>query len=146
VDDKTLHNISASNPKTCSIIRVAIRLHNGNTLITDERDELTREVNSKGDTVREFKLSEPNLHRSPLNRNRNPNLRFPFPTPRNGVTDSSQGVALTGPVPPLDPARKFPRTSKRCQHGNPQPAIVFSQTCSASTIALTWWQSMRPAI
>lgn len=36
----------------------AVRLKNGNTLITDERDELTREVNSKGETVWEFKLSE----------------------------------------------------------------------------------------
>lgn len=35
----------------------AIRLHNGNTLITDERDRLTREVNSKGETVWEFKLA-----------------------------------------------------------------------------------------
>jgi hypothetical protein len=36
----------------------AIRLHNGNTLITDEKDKLTREVNHKGETVWEFKLSE----------------------------------------------------------------------------------------
>jgi len=32
----------------------AIRLRNGNTLITDEHDSLTREVNSKGETVWEF--------------------------------------------------------------------------------------------
>ncbi len=32
----------------------AIRLKNGNTLITDERDSLTREVNVKGETVWEF--------------------------------------------------------------------------------------------
>jgi hypothetical protein len=32
----------------------AIRLKNGNTLITDEADSLTREVNSKGETVWEF--------------------------------------------------------------------------------------------
>jgi len=32
----------------------ALRLKNGNTLITDERDSLTREVNSKGETVWEF--------------------------------------------------------------------------------------------
>ncbi len=36
----------------------ALRLHNGNTLITDERDALTREVNPKGETVWEIKLSE----------------------------------------------------------------------------------------
>ena len=36
----------------------AIRLKNGNTLITDESDSLTREVNSKGETVWEFKSSE----------------------------------------------------------------------------------------
>ena len=36
----------------------AIRLHNGNTLITSERDALTREVNPKGETVWEIKLSE----------------------------------------------------------------------------------------
>ncbi len=36
----------------------AIRLRNGNTLITDEKDELTREVNPKGETVWEFRLSE----------------------------------------------------------------------------------------
>lgn len=36
----------------------AIRLQNGNTLITDEQDALTREVNPKGETVWEFKLSE----------------------------------------------------------------------------------------
>ncbi|MGA2247168.1 MAG: hypothetical protein ABSH48_19430 [Verrucomicrobiota bacterium] len=32
----------------------AIRLKNGNTLITDEKDSLTREVNAKGKTVWEF--------------------------------------------------------------------------------------------
>ena len=36
----------------------ALRLKNGNTLITDERDSLTREVNPKGETVWEFKSSE----------------------------------------------------------------------------------------
>jgi hypothetical protein len=36
----------------------AIRLKNGNTLITDEHDSLTREVNSKGETVWEFKSSD----------------------------------------------------------------------------------------
>ncbi len=36
----------------------AVRLHNGNTLITDERDELTREVNRDGETVWELRLSE----------------------------------------------------------------------------------------
>lgn len=36
----------------------AVRLHNGNTLITDEHDELTREVNPKGETVWEMKLAE----------------------------------------------------------------------------------------
>lgn len=33
----------------------ALRLKNGNTLITDEQDSLTREVNPKGETVWEFK-------------------------------------------------------------------------------------------
>ena len=33
----------------------AVRLHNGNTLITDERDRLIREVNPKGETVWEFR-------------------------------------------------------------------------------------------
>ena len=32
----------------------AIRLKNGNTLITDEKDSLTREVNAKGETIWEF--------------------------------------------------------------------------------------------
>jgi hypothetical protein len=36
----------------------AVRLHNGNTLITDEKDELAREVDPKGETVWQFKLSE----------------------------------------------------------------------------------------
>ena len=36
----------------------AVRLRNGNTLITDEKDELTREVNAQGETVCELKLSE----------------------------------------------------------------------------------------
>jgi hypothetical protein len=36
----------------------AVRLQNGNTLITDERDELTREVNRQGETVWELRLSE----------------------------------------------------------------------------------------
>lgn len=36
----------------------AARLHNGNTLITDERDKLVREVNPKGETVWEFKQSD----------------------------------------------------------------------------------------
>jgi hypothetical protein len=33
----------------------AIRLRNGNSLITDERDSLTREVNPKGETIWEFR-------------------------------------------------------------------------------------------
>lgn len=36
----------------------AMRLKNGNTLITDEADNLTREVNPKGETVWEFKGDE----------------------------------------------------------------------------------------
>ena len=36
----------------------AIRLQNGNTLITDERDILTREVNPKGETVWELKPTD----------------------------------------------------------------------------------------
>jgi outer membrane protein assembly factor BamB len=36
----------------------AIRLKNGNTLITDEADHLTREVNSKGETIWEFNSDE----------------------------------------------------------------------------------------
>jgi hypothetical protein len=36
----------------------ALRLKSGNTLITDEHDELTREVNPAGETVWEFRSSE----------------------------------------------------------------------------------------
>jgi outer membrane protein assembly factor BamB len=36
----------------------ALRLKNGNTLITDEQDSLTREVNPKGETVWEFKKTD----------------------------------------------------------------------------------------
>jgi hypothetical protein len=36
----------------------AARLHNGNTLITDEHDELVREVNPRYETVWEFKQSD----------------------------------------------------------------------------------------
>jgi outer membrane protein assembly factor BamB len=36
----------------------ALRLRNGNTLITDEHDSLTREVNRKGETVWEFNNSD----------------------------------------------------------------------------------------
>jgi outer membrane protein assembly factor BamB len=36
----------------------AIRLKNGNTVITDERDSLTREVNPRGETVWEFKNTD----------------------------------------------------------------------------------------
>ena len=36
----------------------AIRLHNGNTLITGEKDQVTREVNPKGETVWEFDLKK----------------------------------------------------------------------------------------
>lgn len=36
----------------------ALRLKNGNTLITDEGEHLTREVNSKGETVWEFNTDE----------------------------------------------------------------------------------------
>jgi hypothetical protein len=36
----------------------AVRLKNGNTLITDEGDKLTREVNPKGETVWEFKSDD----------------------------------------------------------------------------------------
>ena len=46
----------------------AIRLKNGNTLITDEAENLTREVNVKGETVWEFKgndLPEPYRFASP---------------------------------------------------------------------------------
>ncbi len=42
----------------------AIRLKNGNTLVTDERDSLTREVDPHGETVWEFKSSElPEVYR-----------------------------------------------------------------------------------
>jgi hypothetical protein len=42
----------------------ALRLKNGNTLITDEQDNLTREVNPKGETVWEFKNTDlPEAHR-----------------------------------------------------------------------------------
>jgi hypothetical protein len=36
----------------------ALRLKNGNTLITDEAQSLTREVNPKGETVWEFKTTD----------------------------------------------------------------------------------------
>jgi hypothetical protein len=36
----------------------AIRLKNGNTLITDEKDSLTREVNAKGETIWELKNTD----------------------------------------------------------------------------------------
>jgi hypothetical protein len=36
----------------------ALRLKNGNTLITDEHDNLTREVNQKGETIWEFKNTD----------------------------------------------------------------------------------------
>jgi len=36
----------------------AVRLHNGNTLITDEHDKLVREVNGKSETVWEFKQTD----------------------------------------------------------------------------------------
>jgi len=36
----------------------AVRLKNGNTLITDEHDNLTREVSPKGETVWEFKNTD----------------------------------------------------------------------------------------
>jgi outer membrane protein assembly factor BamB len=36
----------------------AVRLHNGNTLISDEKEELVREVSPAGGTVWEFRLSE----------------------------------------------------------------------------------------
>jgi hypothetical protein len=53
--DKNFHEIwSYAIPSPWA----AVRLHNGNTLITDERDELTREVNPRGETVWQFKLSE----------------------------------------------------------------------------------------
>jgi len=41
----------------------AIRLHNGNTLITDEHDKLVREVSPKGETVWEFSQADlpPNI-------------------------------------------------------------------------------------
>jgi hypothetical protein len=42
----------------------ALRLKNGNTLITDEHDSLTREVNAKGETVWEFNTTNlpPEFH------------------------------------------------------------------------------------
>jgi len=36
----------------------AVRLHNGNTLVTDEHDRLAREVNLKCETVWEFKQAD----------------------------------------------------------------------------------------
>jgi len=51
--DKNFNEIwSYSTPKPWA----AIRLKNGNTLISDEQDELVREVNPRGETVWEFKL------------------------------------------------------------------------------------------
>ena len=53
--DKDFKEIwSYSTPKPWA----AVRLHNGNTLITDEKEKFTREVNPKGETVWEYKLSE----------------------------------------------------------------------------------------
>jgi hypothetical protein len=45
---------------TCAIPTpwAAARLKNGNTLITDEREKLVREVNAKGETVWEFKQAD----------------------------------------------------------------------------------------
>ena len=47
-DFKEIWNYNISSPWA------AIRLKNGNTLITDEKDWLTREVNPKGETIWEF--------------------------------------------------------------------------------------------
>ena len=53
--DKDFHEIWRYNtPKPWA----ALRRKNGNTLITDEGEELTREVNPKGETVWEFKDSD----------------------------------------------------------------------------------------
>ena len=50
--DKNFHEIwSYNSDKPWA----ALRLKNGNTLITDEKNSLTREVNSKGETVWGFK-------------------------------------------------------------------------------------------
>ncbi len=51
-DFKEIWSCNASRPWA------AVRLRNGNTLITDEKEQLTREVNPKGETVWEFKLPE----------------------------------------------------------------------------------------
>ena len=53
--DKNFHEIWSYPMRTPW---AAIRLKNGNTLISDEADELAREVNPKGETVWEFNLSE----------------------------------------------------------------------------------------
>ncbi len=53
--DRDFHEIWSYNIRSPW---AAVRLHNGNTLITDEKDRLAREVNPKGDTVWEFNLSE----------------------------------------------------------------------------------------
>ena len=53
--DKNFHEVWSYNIGTPW---AAVRLKNGNTLITDEGGNLTREVNSKGETVWEFKNSD----------------------------------------------------------------------------------------
>jgi hypothetical protein len=61
----TMHQVVEYDKKFNEIWRcdiptpwAAIRLKNGNTLITDERDILTREVNPKGETVWELRPSD----------------------------------------------------------------------------------------
>jgi len=49
--DKSFHKVWSYSIKSPW---AALRLKNGNTLITDEQDSLTREVNSRGETVWEF--------------------------------------------------------------------------------------------
>ena len=53
--DKNFHELRTFKVNTPW---AAIRLHNGNTLITDERDRLTRELNPKGETVWEYRIAD----------------------------------------------------------------------------------------
>lgn len=59
--DKVVEYDKEFNPIwTCEIRTpwAAVRLHNGNTLVTDEHDRLVREVNAKCETVWEFKQAD----------------------------------------------------------------------------------------
>ena len=102
----------------------AIRLKNGNTLITDENDKLTREVNPKKETVWELK-PRPTFPKA--SGSSTPRLAPAWPT----ATPSSAPAAATARAPSSlksPPTKKSPGSCGTLKTSAPPPPSRFSTT------------------